>query len=266
MNDVVMRWDGFLAQVRERFVQVLCEAHEGCPALLEQAGFDPTPMGNAWHAIEQRAKELGWKVEETWSSKVEGAFEAAGAAPQHVHHERMKGDSLRHWMDLEREKARIGIYANAGRKLFERALAEMGKSLSCTRCGAPLAVPFTFRAQNVPCTHCRTVNGFEPGARIRMAEVCVHPLCEEASWEPWVGMIEAERAAKYARPTTIHHLQHWERAQIVFWRAYLTKRAELLPDQAHAFETDLRGRMRAFYESMEREIAWIQAGRPRALL
>ncbi len=266
MRDVVARWDGFLAQVRERFVQILCEAHEGCPALLEQAGWDPTPMGNAWSAIEQRAKELSYKVDETWSSKVETTFEEAGAPPEVLHAERSKGDALREWMEIEREKTRISIYANAGRALYRVALAEMGRALACVRCGAPLEVPFTFRAQNVPCTHCRTVNGFEPGAKIRMAELCVHPLCEEAAWEWWVAMFRAERAVKAARPVTIHHLKHWERAQIVFWRAYFTMRAQLLPNAASSLDADLRGRMRSFYESMDREKAWIEAGRPRDLV
>lgn len=261
---VAVRWDGFLAQVRERFVQVLCEAHEGCPAVLEQAAWDPTPMGNAWGAIEQRAKELSTKIEETWFAQVERAFEEAGVPPERAAREREKGDALRDWMEIQRERARVVIWADAGRALFERGLAEMGRAArACVRCGAPLSIPFTFRARNVPCAHCRTVNGFEPGAMIRMAEVCVHALCEEAAWEAWLVLHQAERAARSARPLTLQHLEHWERAQLGHLRAYLTKRAELLPDRAGAFEADLEGRMRAFYDRMERESVWLLAGRRR---
>jgi hypothetical protein len=259
------RWDGFLSQVRERFIQIMREAEEGCPQLLEQASYDPVPMGNAFSAIEMRAKQLSTKIEETWSSQVERAFEQAGLPPDAIEIERVKGDALRDWFEVERERMRIKIWANAGRMFWKRAVSELGKPFACSRCGAPLEVPFTFRALNVPCSHCRTVNGFEPGTWMRMGEMCVHPLCEEASWNAWLAMHQAENAWRASRPTTIHHLKAWERTQIAYWRAYLTARIHFLPDTAGAFEADLRGRMRAFYDQMEREGPWIQAGRPRDL-
>ena len=263
---IAARWDGFLSQIRERFLQIMKEAEEGCPQLLEQAQFDPVPMGNAWSAIELRAKQLETKIDETWNGQVESAFEQAGAPPQALAQERAKGEALRDWLEIERERTRIKIWSNAGRAFYRRALGELGRPFACVRCGAPLEVPFTFRALNVPCPHCRTVNGFEPGTFMRMGEICVHPLCEEAAWEHWVAMFRAEAAWRAARPVTIHHLKAWERAQLGYWQTYLTARVHLLPDTAQAFDADLRGKMRAFYEQLDREPAWIQAGRPRDLV
>lgn len=265
MNAVVARWDGFLAQVRERFMTIMREAQEGCPQLLEQADFDPVPMGNAWGAMETRAKQLETKISETWNDQVEGAFEQAGAPPHAVAQERAKGVAVRDWMEVERERTRIGIYANTGRAFFQRAVAEVGKSFACIRCGAPLEVPFTFRALNVTCPHCTTVNGFEPGTRMRMGEMCIHPLCEEAAWQEWVAMHQAEETWRATRGTTIEILKQRERTQIAFWHKYLSTRVRLMPDTAAAFDADLRGRMRHFYDSMEREPAWTRAGRPRDL-
>ena len=266
MNAVVARWDGFLAQVRERFLTIMREAQEGCPRLLEHADFDPIPMGNAWGAMEIRAKQLDTKIEETWSGQVEGSFEQVGASPQALAYEREKGEATRAFFEVERERTRIGIYSNAGRALFQRGMAEKGRAFACTRCGAPLEVPFTFRALNIPCPHCTTVNGFEPGTRMRMGELCVHPLCEEASWSQWVAMREAERAWRTSRGATIEILKAWERAQIAFWRTYLGARIRFMPETAPAFEADLRGRMRHFYDQMEREVAWTRSGRPRDLV
>lgn len=260
------RWDAFLSQVRERFLDIVREAREGCPALLEQADFDPIPMSNAWGAIEMRAKLLESKIADTWSGQVEATFEAAGAPPDAVAWERTKGVLLRDWLEIERERARIAIFADAGQKLFERAKAEHERPFSCTRCGAPLNVPFTFRALNVTCPHCTTVNGFEPGTRMRMGEVYVHPLCEEAAFEPWLAMHRAEKTWRRSRDPNIDILKVWERAQIAFFRAYLRRRGELLPDTTSAFDADLRGKLRPFYEQMERESAWIRAGRPREAL
>ncbi len=262
---VTSRWDGFLAQIRERFVQIMNEALEGCPMVLQQANLDPLPMGNAWTAIEVRAKQLVSKIEETWNGQVENAFEQAGAPPHVVAHERAKGDALRDWLEVERERTRIKIWSDAGRTFYQRAVADLGRPFACVRCGAPLEVPFTFRAINMPCPHCRTVNGFEPGTFMRMGEICVHPLCEEAAWQAWVAMQQAENAWRRARPVTIQHLKAWEHAQLAYWQAYLGARVRLLPDTANAYEADLRGKMRWFYEQMDRDGVWIQAGRPRAL-
>ncbi|OJY26293.1 MAG: hypothetical protein BGO98_38670 [Myxococcales bacterium 68-20] len=263
---VVNRWDGFLAQMRERFVQIMGEAREGCPMLLQQSNFDPLPMGNAWSAIELRAKQLESKLDDTWNDQVEPTFEQAGAPPDVLARERAKGETLRDWFEVERERTRIQIWSNAGRAFYQRARAELGRPFACVRCGAPLEIPFTYRALNVPCPHCRTMNGFEPGTYMRMGETCVHPLSEEAAWPAWLAMRQAEKAWRAARPVTIHHLKAWERAQIDYWRAYLTARVQLLPDTAHAFEADLRGKMRAFYDQMDREGPWVQAGRPRDLV
>lgn len=265
MNAVVARWDGFLAQVRERFVQLLGEASEGCPQLLDQAGGDPGPMSQAWHAIEQRLRDLGTKVEDTWHQAVDSAFEEAGAPPHVVHEQRANGEALREWMAVETERTRIRLLADAGRALFGRAVAEMGRAFACSACGAPLQVPFTLRAVNVPCTHCRTLNGFEPGMRVRMVESFVHPLCEERAWNAWLGLRQAESHRRAARPVTIAHLKGVEHAQLAYWHTYLSARVELLPDTRASFDADLRGRMRAFYDAMDREGPWVQAGRPREL-
>ncbi|MBX3217472.1 MAG: hypothetical protein KF850_35905 [Labilithrix sp.] len=263
---VTQRWDGFLAQVRERFAQIMREAEEGCAALLQQAGFDPMPMGNAWTAIELRAKQLESKIDDTWSDQVEQAFEQAGAPPNAIAYERAKGDALRDAFDVERERVRIKIWSDAGRAFYARAVAELGRPFACVRCTAPLEVPFTYRALNVTCPHCRNVNGFEPGTFMRMGEICVHPLSEEAAWPAWLAMRQAEKAWSAARPATVHHLKAWERAQIEYWRAYLSARIRLLPDTAHAFDADLRGKMRSFYDQMDRVGVWINAGRPRDLV
>lgn len=262
---VTARWEGFLSQIRERFVAIMSEAEQGCPMLLEQANFDPIPMGNAYSAIEMRAKELSRKIEDTWSAQVEGAFENAGASPAHLAVERAKGDALRDHLEIEIERIRIKIYADAGRRYYERARTEASRGFACSNCGSPLQIPFTFRALNVPCPNCRTVNGFEPGTAMRMGEVCVHPLCEEAAWNQWLARHNAQRQWHAMRNKTIDAAKNWERAEIAFNRAYFTVRGQLMPDTAAAFEADVRGRMRAFYEMMDRERVWVEAGRPREL-
>lgn len=265
---LVARWDAFLKNIQDRLNQIMQESVDGCAQLLAETSYDPIPMGNAWGAMERRAKELSTKVEETWNQQVEPKFEEAGAARPLIEEQRRKGDALRDHIELEIERTRIGIYCKLARDVAELDAREHGGSYPCRNCGAPLAVPHTFRVVNVACAHCRTMNEFEPGTRTRYVEAsCLHSLCQEAAWNEYVAMHRAETAFRRARPHTIAHIQAWEAAQIAYHRKYLTKRLDYLPDQAPSFAKDLAGRMEHFYVyGVQNDAEWIKAGRPRAPL
>jgi phage FluMu protein Com len=265
---LIARWDGFLKNIKERFDQIMQESRDGCAQLFAESNYDPIPMGNAWSAMERRAKELSTKIDETWRQQVEPKFEEANVARPIIAQQSQKGDAMRDWMELEIEKTRIGIYCKCARDVAEVEARERQGGVPCKQCGAPLAVPHTFRVINVPCAHCRTINEYEPGTRTRYTEAsCLHSLCQESAWSEYVAMHEAERAYKRARPSTLQHIQTWEAAQIAYHRKYLTTRLQYLPDQAPSFAKDLAGRMEHFYVyGVQNEAAWIQAGRPRAAL
>lgn len=269
MSDaLIARWDAFLANIKERFDQIMQESRDGCAQLLADSNYDPLPMGNAWGAMERRAKDLSTKVDETWRQQVEPKFEEANVARPIIAEQSRKGDAFRDWMELEIEKTRIEIYCKCARDVAELDQREKQGGYPCKQCGAPLAVPITYRVVNIPCVHCRTVNEYEPGTRTRYTEAsCLHSLCQEAAWNEYVAMHNAETAFRRARPHTIQHIQTWEAAQIAYHRKYLTKRLEYLPDQAPSFAKDLAGRMEHFYVyGVQNDAEWIKAGRPRAPL
>ncbi len=264
---LVQRWEAFLKNITERCQQIMQESREGCAQLLAESNYDPIPMSNAWGAMERRAKELGTKVEETWHQQVEPKFEEAGAARPLIEQQRQKGEQLRDWIELEIERTRIEIYCKCARDVAEMDKREKQGGYPCKQCGAPLAVPITFRVVNLTCAHCRTVNEYEPGTRTRYVEAsCLHSLCQQAAWNEYVTMTQAENAYKRARPHTIGHIKAWEAAQIAYHHKYLTARLQYLPDQAPSFDKDLRGRMEHFYVyGVQNDAEWIKAGRPRAI-
>jgi hypothetical protein len=265
---LVDRWDAFLDNIRERFDRIMQESREGCAQLLADSDYDLIPMGNAWGAMERRAKDLSTKVDETWREQVEAKFEDAGVPRAAIDAEARKGDALRDWMELEIERTRIQIYCDAARAVAELDKREKAGGYPCKQCGAPLAVPHTYRVVNVTCAHCGTVNEYEPGTRTRYAEAsCLHALCQEAAWSELVAMYQAERAYRRARPHTLAHIQAWEAGQIAYHRKYLTARLQYLPDQAPSFAKDLAGRMEHFYVyTVQNDAVWVKAGRPRAPL
>jgi hypothetical protein len=267
MSDaIVARWDGFLAQIHQRFTAILGEAREGCLMLLEQTDFNAIAMSNAWTGMEMRAKELQRKVDDTWSESVEGKFEEANSPHEVIVRERKKKEDFNEQLDIELELTRIGTYSDAARRLMEHARETTKDGFRCTHCGAAIDLPLGFRAIDVGCKHCGTVNTYEPGTNVRMVEAMgIHPLCEEHAWEARLEWRRAERAWRSARPETIDVIRRYEHAQLAYWQTYLEFRARMLPELVPALDKDLRGKMAHFYVSLEHNKAWVGAGKPRAL-
>ena len=266
MHDIIARWDKFLASIETRLQEVLEEARQGCAMLLRESDLDTMAMSNAWTAMEIRAKGLASKVAETWDDKVEPAFEQADASPPLLAAQREKGDALKHRIEVEVERTRIQVFAGAAREVWQRAVAEAPRTLACTQCAAEVPAPQSIVAVNVTCNYCRAVNTFEPGMRARMIEhFCAHPLSEEASWDAWMAMRDAEARFHAVRDPALPDFKAYEAAQIAYWRRYLEVRAGMLPHLAPALEADLRGKLQHWYARVHHDKAWADAGRPKAI-
>lgn len=260
--ETIERWSRFLERIAARFEELMHEATVGCAGLFEQRDGDPTAMSVAWGAIELRAKDLRSKISDTWHAQVDDGLD--GAPPGVREHERQRGDALEDHIEVGLEATRLRIFADAARKLWVRALAERPQSLQCTQCGGALPMPDTIRAVNVSCGYCQTVVTWEPGTRLRMIEhFCVPILCDEATWQLWLARREAERGRRGHRGDDLANLRAHEQAEVAHARAWLEARARMLPDHAPALAADLRGRLAMFYQMLDRERAWIEAGRVR---
>jgi hypothetical protein len=96
--------------------------------------------------------------------------------------------------------------------------------------------------------------------------VSAHVLSQEAATSEWRAMQAALRALNaYRPPAPLAAVKTYERAQIAYWRAYLTVRHRYEPAiQIHNLPFEIGSRMEQWYvSSAEFEPAWVQAGRPR---
>jgi hypothetical protein len=261
-QETIDRWSGFLAKIEARFGELMQEAVAGCGQLFEAHDGDPTAMGRAWGAIEIRAKELRSKISDTWHAQVDDALD--GAPPGVRVRERERGEALEDRIDVGTEATRLRIYADAARKLWTRAMSERPQHLQCTQCAAGLAMPDTIQAVNVKCPHCGSLVTWEPGTRLRMIEhFCVPTLCDEACWQLWLARRAAEQGRRGHHGDDLPNLKAHEQAYVAYERAWLEARARMLPQHAPDLDKDLRGRVAQFYQMLDRERAWIEAGRPR---
>jgi len=257
------RWAGFLRQIAQRHEDVSRDAGECATAALAQAGFDPTPIATAWGAIDMRLADLERKIDDAWGAQVERTFEAEGYDRGVIAGAR-EGLRLRHELEDRRESLHHSVFAGIARRLYARAVAER-TDRACPKCGAPLDVPLTYRAIEVRCAHCGALGTFEPGTLMRSVVAWgAHPLAAEAAHREWLAMRAAERATRAVRPPcSLALLKAYERAQIAYWKAYVSVRAQLEPEMRDV-GLEVRSRMDAWYRySAEHEAEWVRAGRPR---
>lgn len=263
--ETIQRWSGFLAKLDARFEELMHEAVVGCSGLFDAHDHDPTAATRAWGAIETRAKDLRSKISDTWHAQVDDALD--GAPPEIRTRERERGEALEDRIDIGLEGTRIRTFADMARKLWTRALAERPQHLQCTQCGAGLPMPDTIRAVNIACPYCRALVTWEPGTRLRMIEhFCVPALCQEACWQQWVALQQAQKNRRGHHGDDLPNLRAHEQAYVAYERGMLEARARMLPEHAPALEQDLRGRLAQFYQMLDREKAWIEAGRPRMVV
>jgi transcription elongation factor Elf1 len=260
-HQLVDRWDAFLGKIKGRFEELIAQAREGCPVLLEAASLDTVPMSNAWTGIVQQIHSLRQKIDDTWSDKVEEPMEDAGLGDDVIDAQRDKGEKLDDWMEREVEREELSIFASAADRIHAEAQKILAQAFKCTQCKAALPVPEKFfRSAHVTCEYCNTVNTFEPGSLVRGVEhFCSHYMARRATWREWVAMADAEQQVRSARDETIEMLRIQEEATRAYWRAYLTKRAEIVPAYAESLEKDFEGKMGAFYRDMERNEVWLSA-------
>ena len=250
-QDPVQRWQAFLDKIKQRFEEMMAQAVPGCTALLDATGLESVAMSNAWTGVVQQTHQL------TWSDKVEETMEAAGIEDDAFDAQRAKGDELVEWIELERERTEVRIFADAARTIMAAAMEVLAKDFPCTQCKAALTIPQRFfRSAHVTCVYCNTVNTWEPGSRVRAVEhFCTHHLAREAAWDEWVTMQATDRA-RHGYDESAKTLKAYEAATIAFNTTYLRARIEVIPQYADQFDADLEGRMRQFYLDMKYCEAW----------
>ena len=226
MGAAADRWDGFLKQIGDRHRQVCVEFTSAAPQTLAAAEFDPQPLATAWGAEESRLKDLETKILDTWNEKVDATFEAEGHGPEMRAAARRKGEDLKFGLENAREDTQHAIWADAAQRM---------------------------QSNNIP-----------------MANVLAfgsHAFGWQRAKNEWLAMRNAERAIRDVRsPTPLSLLKNYERAQIAWWRAYVTARAQLQPEMSNIAH-EVRSRMEQWYMySAEGEVEWRNAGRPREVL
>jgi hypothetical protein len=263
----IARWDGFLATIQARHRDVLASAEVAAKGFISTVatGGDIAPLSHELMAVANRLQELERKIIDTWHEKVEQTIFDEGHGVDVRDREYWKGKMLDRALEDQREELEPRIFAELARRRFAHASGQRA-ALFCGWCGTQLEPPVAFTTIEVAC-RCGQSVPFEPGDLMRsVAAIGTHAIAQEAAVVQWRAMKAAERRINDTRPP--HPLElvvACERAQITYWRAYLSVRAQLEPTLARDPALEIRSRMEQWYMyRAEFEEEWVAAGRPRS--
>jgi transcription elongation factor Elf1 len=246
------RWVGFLDKLEGRFSELLSQSAVALPQMIDLAGFDPLPFGNALTGVITQSRDIVFRIETTWQEQVEPAFEQAmgdnGTAV--IETERQRGVDRRIAMEKKLRKTEVAIQAEGARRMLAEAKTVLASRFACSRCQAPLPVRSQFfRAYHVACQYCQSVNTFEPGMIARNVEhFCAHALAEEAALSDWFRHQDAEQAPDSS--DGIASRVHRVKLYTAYVDAYLQAKIDLVPEYAATRDQDRDAKINFYIQSI----------------
>ncbi|MCK0161179.1 hypothetical protein [Allomuricauda sp. F6463D] len=244
-ESVQQRWDGFLDKIEDRFHNTLKKAEEVLPTLLDYQNFETGSFINAWNGISMQAKNLINKIENSWDDKVEQAFENeddnSEGFSKKIGIERDKLYETQERLENELKSYEVRTYANAAKKLVQKAKEELSKDFLCTQCNAKLNVKDNFfRSYYQICEFCTTTNTFEPGSIARMVEhFALNALGEEAALNEYFQYVKIQKLRTENNATRKDVLKAYRS----YIEKFLNKRIEIIPEYEKRYEKDIEAKL-----------------------
>ncbi|MEO6694209.1 MAG: hypothetical protein ABIY50_12705 [Ignavibacteria bacterium] len=228
-QQLVTRWDNFVAKLKERYFEVLKQSEEPLNNVIENIQYDTVIIHNIKNGLnDQTVQQLSQKADEGWL-KMQGEMSKLGVSFNLINEQRTKVDRFKDWVAVEFQKFEAGLYAKAARKIQDNVQKhiDVNKLHRCTQCAAELPIKiFSFMSINLKCESCGSVNTYQPDDRIRAMEYYViNHLAEE-----------------YALPEKLKARTD-KSAQKEYYKKYYTYLMENVPDKKEFYERDMNERM-----------------------
>ncbi len=264
----LQRWDGFLAQIRDRHAAIIVECDTALVPILQQltAGGDTGVISRQLSMTRARLHELEERIESTFSDKVEAVFESEGASDAMRAAEFLKGRRQRWALEFARDLHEPMVWDRLFRMQYAHAQATQ-PPLVCAHCRNPMPLPLVGRTLPIRCA-CGGTTEYVPSALMTMASAMGGDgVAKVAAQAEWRQMVDASNLRIEQRPPhPLELIMHIERTQIAYYRAYWTMRGQFEPERSDVVR-EIKALMEPWYvTSAEFEPAWVAAGRPRSPL
>lgn len=256
VNEVVQKWDGFLAKVGGRVQEVINEADAGLDQLIAAHALDYGPMGAAFTALQSRFHGLGTKVGDAWDkidaeidevtelddlTDAEWELISTSRDAMHAKYRKMSDDIELHHYTIEMKKS-----ADWARHLRELAKEEIARGVPCSQCGSPIQLEVLHSASQQNCGSCGAVNEVTPGAAAASfyQGLGAHSLAQEQVWHLWLAERQAQEELNNRRHPTEYDRWVVKKASHDYYTAYYQAGLQVYPgftkDVAKAVEAKLK--------------------------
>lgn len=181
-QQLILRWDTYINKIKARCDELIAQANAGTDAFVPQLMYDTSAIQNAWTGIKGQVFQLDDKIDAGWE-KMDPLMDDAGFSSKEWDIEYAKSGEARIQMHWQYEKNYILAMAKAGKQVLFNVKNHINENKihTCTQCGNDLKISvYSFRAKNIKCDACESVNTYKPDDRIIALEAWVLvPLANE---------------------------------------------------------------------------------------
>lgn len=240
-EQIIQRWDAFIDKIKLRCSELIGQANAGTDAFIPQIMFDTNAINNAWTGIKGQVFQLGDKLDDAWD-KMDDLFDKAGSTSKETDTERAKKEEANIYLHWEYEKNYILAIAKAARQILFNVKSHINENKihNCTQCGNQLDINiYSFRAKNIKCDACGSVNTYKPDDRIVVLESWVLvPLANEHALAEKEKEYFAEEKKSYADHGTVTKEQMEELVSLrkATWNKYYQFLIDSIPEKADLYE------------------------------
>jgi hypothetical protein len=271
VHQILAQWQQQVGQITSRFQQTLEEASAGCRQLVDRNPTDIAPLRNVFGAIDAHRKEVEHALSDAWRQTEDG-LEAAGDGRANVAHDEGERQYRYAAMWLEEQWMRFEGHWNIEQvqAMWPHAQAALQRPAPCARCGQPMQLATRAQAQTVACPACRAQNQvaadpvcaiyFGMADSVALGQTVDRWLAKrrhELSWED-------QRVATHQRTgqwpeEPVESLKQLERLELDYQQALVSTRSQMDPCSPEQQRSFVEGRMRPFYDRMNRNAVWRRA-------
>ena len=256
-NELIQRWDGFLAKIEARFNESLQHAEAACLEQLEDTDYDYYTVIRSWSAMKAQIFNIIKKIDTTWQDKVEPQMREIG---DFWIDQSFKAGALNDKLHYQLQRYQTILEGKLSQKYYNHAIQIANQNFQCTQCHAELQIKKDlFRAQYVSCGYCQAVNTFEPETKFaqigwniidNMVALECLPLYDNMQQS-----IQAIHDAKAAKNTDSDSLwSAYKNAYFTYYDTFFKKRIALKSDEAERYDDDMKRKQREYtdYENTQR--------------
>jgi len=245
-QELIQRWDAFLAKIEARFNDSLMHAEEACKEQLVETDYEYQTVMRSWGGMKAQMYTLIKKIDETWHAKVGPAMQALG---DFAHDESNKAYELNDKLITALEKFHRKLEGELSQLFYDHAIKIASKEAQCSQCDATITLQKNiFRAQYITCAYCNAVNTVEPETKfVKIGWGVVDNIAamrHVADYEKMQHAVEAIQDYRGKAPDA--YWETYEAAYVTYWDKFFKERIMLNADAADRLEEDLARKRKEF--------------------